>query len=111
MPDANIGIVCSQSDICVVDVDEPALQDAMLRRFGDTPLIVRTGRGRFQNYYRSAGDIVSRDLRHLEGIDVEIKASGSIVVAPPSVNFKTGGQYQFERGGVETLQDSRGQTC
>jgi len=51
---ANIGILCGLSQVIVVDIDDAALFRPMLKRFGDTPLIVATRRG-YQLCYRARG--------------------------------------------------------
>ena len=104
---ANIALVTGLSGINVLDIDEPDLLPQMRRRFGDSPLIVKTaGRGGFQIYYRSNQHVRLTDLRYTEGLPVEIKAAGSIVIAPPSHNPKTGRNYEFVEGdfSVETLR-------
>jgi hypothetical protein len=103
---ANAGVVCGLSHVVVVDIDEPDLLDPMLRRFDKTPLIIKTGgRGGYQAYYRDPGNIRPRDLRKSEGLAVEIKAAGSIVVVPPSINFKTGRPYTFHAGDFSVLPE------
>lgn len=104
-PDANIGIVTGLSKLAVVDVDEPyekALADA-LYRFGPSPLISRTGRGRFQAYYKGHPALRPHDFRHSENKALELKVDGNIVIAPPSVNFETGGVYEFIEGRIEDV--------
>jgi hypothetical protein len=105
--DANVALVTGPSNINVLDIDDPDLLPAMRRRFGDSPLIVRTaGRGGFQIYYRSDKDVRLTDLRSTEGLAVEIKTAGGIVIAPPSRNPKTGRNYEFVEGdfSVKTLR-------
>ena len=41
--EANVAVVCGLSQLNVVDVDDPSLIEGMLQRFGDTPLITKTG--------------------------------------------------------------------
>lgn len=97
-PDANVGLVTGLSGLVVVDIDEAELLEPMLRRFGETPLIVKTGSGHFQAYYRETPGVTASDLRYSEGVPIEIKARGTIVIAPPSVNFETGGKYECYKG-------------
>jgi hypothetical protein len=104
---ANVALVTGPSHINVLDIDDPDLLQAMRHRFGDSPLIVKTaGRGGYQIYYRQSAHVKLTDLRSSEGIPVEIKAAGSIVVAPPSRNPTTGRNYEFVEGdfSVETLR-------
>ena len=104
---ANVALVTGLSEINVLDIDDPDLLPQMRRRFGDSPLIVKTaGRGGYQIYYRSNKHVRLTDLRYTEGLPVEIKAAGSIVIAPPSQNPKTGRNYEFVEGdfSVETLR-------
>jgi Bifunctional DNA primase/polymerase, N-terminal len=105
-PDANLAILVGASRLNIADVDEPGdkpLADA-LARFGDTPIIARTGgRGGFQLWYRASPDIRPHDFRNSEGLPLEIKADGNIAVAPPSINAKTGRRYEFIRGSLDDI--------
>lgn len=104
---ANIGLVCGPSRINVLDIDDPQLFRAMVKRFGDTPLIVRTGgRGGWQLFYRSHPNVSPIDFRSSEGIEVEIKARKNIVIVPPSVSPRTGRSYEFVEGDLaaETIR-------
>jgi hypothetical protein len=85
------------SGITVVDVDtrdEAAWRDAV-RRFGETRIMVRTGSGNLQLWYRYAGE--GRKIR-VEGC-VDILGSGQ-VLAPPS---ERGQGYQLIRGTLDDL--------
>ena len=94
--DANVGLLTGASDLNVLDIDDPALLHPMSKRFGESPLIVRTaGRGGYQLYYRASPHVQPSDLRLTEGIAVEIKARGNIVIAPPSRNQIRAGQRGY----------------
>ena len=101
----NIGIACGASNIVVIDIDDVALVEAMLARFGDTPVIVESPSGGLHLYYRANATIRSRNLRASEGLAVDIKATGGFVVVPPSINPASGNSYQFLRGGWDQLQN------
>ena len=106
---ANIALVTGLSGINVLDIDEPDLLPQMRRRFGDSPLIVKTaGRGGFQIYYRSNQHVRLTDLRYTEGLPVEIKAAGSIVIAPPSHNPKQVATTSLSKA---TLASKRSASC
>jgi hypothetical protein len=99
-PSANIGVLTGLSGVTIVDVDEPAIVDDMLRRFGTTPLIMVTPRGGSHLWYRSAGER-STDLRASEGLAVDVKAAGGLVAVPPSVAWAgpaAGRPYAFVAG-------------
>ena len=101
-PTANLALVCGPSRLVVLDIDEPSLLKPMIRRFGDSPLQVKTaGRGGFQLYYRSSKAILPCDLRATEGLEAEIKASGNIVVTPPSRHLETGRHYEIIEGAFD----------
>jgi hypothetical protein len=89
-PDANIGILCGLSNVTVVDIDDPTLIDTMIERCGDTPLKTATPSGGRHLWYQDNGECCS-NLRGLEGLDVDVKATGGLVVAPPSV--RPAGEY------------------
>lgn len=101
--DHNIGVDCGQSDITVIDLDTPDLHTLrfMLDELGHTPLIVRTPRGGFHLYFRSAGeacgsfgDHPDENWRRIKG---DVKGRGGLVVAPPSV--RPDGAYTFHTAG------------
>ena len=83
----------------VLDIDDLALLHPMRKRFGDTPLIGKTaGRGGYQLYYRASPHVRAADLRATDGIPVEIKAGGNIVITPPSRSPITGREYELIEG-------------
>ena len=99
-PDAPaIGFMCgSRSRITVLDIDckdERVLADA-LDRHGKTGVIVRSGGGNFQAWYRHAGE--RRLIRPRRGVPIDV-LGGGFVVAPPSRVAK--GQYQFIQGSLD----------
>lgn len=101
--DANVAIIL---DLCnppltVVDVDDPALINAMLDRFGPTPLQVNTPSGGRHLYYKHDNE---KQNNRLEDMKVDIKAGRGYVIVPPS--FTRIGAYDFESGSwsdVKTL--------
>jgi hypothetical protein len=100
---ANIGIIPSLSGLTVADVDEGGKDaEAIIRRAGDTPLIIRTPSGGVHLYYRSNGER-SANLRP-DGLAVDVKGSSAgIVIVPPSYRPSTGISYRFERGTWDDL--------
>lgn len=98
-PGANVAIVTgAPSKLAVVDVDDAALLTPALDRFGDTPLIVSTPSGGFHAYYRFAGEASDNRVLRSEGLAIDIRADGGLIVAPPSRNFLNGRAYSFFRG-------------
>lgn len=90
-------------DLVVIDcdVDDIGLVAQMEARFGESPVHVKTPRGRHL-YYRSGGDVPS--LRG-EGLPVDVKTGGrSYVVGPVSVR-PDGGFYDPAKGvlGIDLL--------
>src|SRR5262245_2784079 len=74
--DANIGIIPSLSGLTVADVDEGGKDaEEIIRRAGDTPLIIRTPSGGFHLYYRSNGER-SANLRP-DGLAVDVRGSSA----------------------------------
>ena len=90
-----------RSKITVVDIDAPdedLLRDT-LKRYGDTPLITRTGSGGFHCYYRHKDE--GRKVRPDPNVPVDI-LGGGVVAAPPSMGSKE--PYRLIRGTIEDLQ-------
>jgi hypothetical protein len=82
-PDANIGIVTGPAwKITVVDVDDPKILGAVLKRFGESPIWVDTPRGGTHLYSRSDGEGCA-DLR--PELNADVKGRGGIIAVPPSV--------------------------
>src|SRR5215204_2973854 len=90
-----------RSQITVLDVDtndERTLSDA-LARHGASPLIVRSGSGNWQAWYRHCGE--GRHVRPW-GHDLPIDVlGGGYVVAPPSAGAR--GRYQIVQGSLDDL--------
>jgi Bifunctional DNA primase/polymerase, N-terminal/Primase C terminal 1 (PriCT-1) len=99
-PNANIGVLTGLSGITVVDVDDPKLVEPMVLRCGRTPLATRTPRGGVHLWYRSNGEPCGT-LRDSEGLAVDIKAAGGMVVVPPSI--RNGRAYTFAWGSWSDL--------
>jgi len=101
-PDATaIGfMVGKRTGLTILDVDSPdyrVLADA-LHRHGETPVIVRSGSGNYQAWYRNNGE--KRLIRPEPDWPLDILGAG-FVVAPPSRGIK--GDYQFIQGDLDDL--------
>ena len=96
------GFACgSKSNITVLDVDTPderVLADA-LDRHGATPLIVRSGSGNHQAWYRNNGE--GRRVRPDPALPIDILGNG-YVVAPPSQGSR--GRYTIVQGSLDDLE-------
>lgn len=93
--DANIGIPDgSCGGITRIDVDDPDLMDTALKRFGDTPIKVKTPSPGFHLWYRANGE---RRIIRLDGVRIDVLGHGGYGVAPPSIN-PLKGLYIFIEG-------------
>jgi hypothetical protein len=96
-----IGFMCGRrSGVTVLDwdsTDERGFADA-LNRHGQTPIIVRSGSGHLQGWYRHAGERRLIRPRRDDPIDI---LGGGFVVAPPSRVAR--GSYQFIQGSLDDL--------
>jgi DNA-binding XRE family transcriptional regulator len=100
----NIGVLAGLSNLTIVDIDDAAVLDSMLERFGPTPLVIETPSGGRHCYYRAAGE-GCHNLRG-DGLAVDVKGVGGFVVAPPSVRPSgphAGTAYRFFRGSWDDL--------
>jgi hypothetical protein len=91
----------ARSKITVLDVDsrdEKILANA-LDQHGQSPLIVRSGSGKFHVYYRHAGE--HRRIRPWKGLPIDLLGAG-YVVAPPSKSAQ--GQYEIIQGRLDDLE-------
>jgi len=95
------GYYCGRRNgITVLDVDttdERVLADAM-KCHGQTPVVVRTGSGKFHALYRFNNE--RRAIRAWEGKPIDLLGAG-LAIAPPSVVAK--GQYQIIQGHLDDL--------
>jgi len=102
-PTANVGVLTGLSGYTVVDIDDPALTDRMLARFGATPLKTATPRGGVHLWFKYNGE---RSRIQLDGLKVDVKAKGGMVVVPPSIRptgEHAGKVYGFREGSWEDL--------
>lgn len=90
----------ARNKITVVDIDSPdeRILAGALDRFGSTPVIVRSGGGNFQAWYRNNGE--GRRIRPDPRSPIDILGNG-FTVAPPSQG--TRGRYEFVEGGLDDL--------
>ena len=98
--DDNIGILTGvRSDVFVVDVDDPDQEDAMIARFGDTPIATATPSGGVHLWYRWKDERLGK----LPGVD--LKGAGGFIVCPPSTRRegKHRGKAYYFRGCPRSL--------
>ena len=102
--DENIAFIAGKrSGITVLDIDDPSPKalNTALARFGESPIIVKTGSGKWHAYYRYNGE--QRLIRPTENIDI---LGDGICVAPPSVRpDKNNTAYEFVAGDLNDLSD------
>jgi hypothetical protein len=103
--DANVGVLCGKrSGISVVDVDTTDDRELqwVLDTFGASPVIERTGVGKFHVYYRHAGE--GRRIRAFKNCghgEIDLLGSSGFFVAAPSIHPDTGKPYIFETGSMD----------
>lgn len=78
--------------------DGAALFRPMLKRFGDTALIVATRR-RYQLWYRAPAGEQPADFRRRQGFEVEIKSCGNCC-CPPSLEPRDGPSLSLWTKGI-----------
>lgn len=96
----SFGFACRRNRITVLDVDAPderLLADA-LDELGPTPLVVRSGSGNFQAWYRNNDE--GRRIRPDPSRPIDILGDG-YVVAPPSQGAR--GLYSLIQGCLDDL--------
>jgi len=103
-PEANIGILLGEaSGIVVLDDDANRNPEEIFREFGYTPIYVRTPSKGGHYYYRLNGEVST----NIGSRKLEIKSTGTIVIAPPSVSPKNGRAYEFLGAGfgIDFIED------
>ncbi len=102
-PDSNIGLLTGkQSGVTVVDIDDVSLLDPIIKRCGESQIIVETPKKGFHLYYQYNGEHKG-DLRD-EGLSVDIQGDSAFVVASPSINPKQNKSYRFIKGGLDDIR-------
>jgi hypothetical protein len=89
--------------LTVIDIDDAAVIDAVIARFGPTPLQIATPSGGLHLYYRSSGE---RCATLRPSLPVDIKGIGGYVVAPPSIRLNgefAGRRYDIVIGSWDDL--------
>jgi Bifunctional DNA primase/polymerase, N-terminal/Primase C terminal 1 (PriCT-1) len=89
-----------RSGLTILDIDtndERVLADALLKH-GKTPIIVRSGSGNHQAWYRHNGE--SRLIRPFDDKPIDV-LGGGFVVGPPSRGAKS--RYQFIEGDLNDI--------
>ena len=100
--DNAFGFACKRNRLTILDVDtndERVFADALAKN-GPTPIIVRSGSGNWQAWYRSSGE--PRKVRPDPSKPIDILGDG-FVVAPPSEGSKA--PYEFVEGSLEDIAD------
>jgi hypothetical protein len=95
-------VLGARSKITVLDVDtrdEGVLADA-LSRHGQTPIIIRSGSGHHQAWFKHAGERRDTSTWRRRGLPIDI-LGGGFVVAPPSHGSL--GPYQFVQGSLDDV--------
>lgn len=90
-----------RSNITIVDIDDPGNEDLLrevLRRYGDTPMITKTGSGGFHCYYRHGGE--ARKIRFDPQMPVDVLGGGVAAAAPSKGSGKA---YELIRGSLDDL--------
>jgi hypothetical protein len=103
---ANLGILTGASGLTVVDCDTPGKLLELVTLFGETPIVITTPRGGLHLYYRSRGE--ASGVVVIDGLKIDIKAAGGMVVAPPSARLMDDGtvrSYRFLEGNWEWVQN------
>jgi hypothetical protein len=89
-----------RNGITVLDVDttDEKVLAAALDRHGHTPIIVKTGSGKYHALYRHNGE--RRSIRAWKGLPIDLLGAG-LCIAPPSIVAK--GQYEIIEGHLDDL--------
>lgn len=101
-PDANVGILPGLSGLWVADVDSADQVTEVEGLLGPTPLHVITSRGAHL-YYARPCERVPGTLRRY-GLNVDLKAGNSVVIAPPSIH-ESGHRYRHKKADWSVLDD------
>ncbi|MCD8566795.1 MAG: bifunctional DNA primase/polymerase [Alphaproteobacteria bacterium] len=104
-PKANVGLLTGAvSGLTVVDIDtgKPEIINQMVSHFGDTPIKIKTPSGGMHLYYRFNDE---QSHTGIEGLPVDVRASGGYVIAPPSVHPRSQSVYKFMEGSINKVKN------
>jgi Bifunctional DNA primase/polymerase, N-terminal len=102
-PEADaLGFSVERAGLCVVDIDAPdeRLLCDTISEYGPSPIVVRSGSGNHQIWYRRNGE--ARAIRPDKSRPIDI-LGGGFVVAPPSRGAR--GDYAFISGSLADLSN------
>ncbi|MCH7832930.1 MAG: bifunctional DNA primase/polymerase [Proteobacteria bacterium] len=101
---ANLAFMCGRRNrITVLDVDTPdrTAFDRAVKECGPTPVLIQTGSGKYQAWYRHNGE--KRKIRPIEGEAIDV-LGGGMVIAPPSIRPDLDGKaYRFLDGSLDDV--------
>lgn len=96
--DCNLAVITGRlSGLVVVDCDSEHDSLWWQATYPWTRLSVTTGRGGAHYYYRYPQDLV-RNRSRLFGRNIDLRAEGGLVIAPPSIHPETERAYQWKNG-------------
>ncbi|MCA9136275.1 MAG: bifunctional DNA primase/polymerase [Planctomycetales bacterium] len=84
---SNVGVVTgSVSGVVVVDCDSIVATEDWVASFPNSPMVVYTGRGGTHHYYQLPKNTEIGNRIKLFSKDIDLRAEGGYVVAPPSIH-------------------------
>jgi len=98
----NIAIICGppSADLVVLDFDNMAIYPQFFdKKLEDETIVVKTGSDKRHVYVRTDKSVKSFKIPKL---GLEIRSSGNIVIAPPSLH-PSGQQYEFVNPDIKTI--------
>ena len=97
----NIGLLTN--GMVLIDLDDPALAELVLKECGDTPHKVRTPRGGIHLGYRRRMGIVLKNVVKVKGLEIDIRTDGGLEMIP---NSTTGhGSYSWLGEGLFPISE------
>ncbi|MFC3118187.1 bifunctional DNA primase/polymerase [Jhaorihella thermophila] len=99
-----LGIVMGKSS-GLTEIDVDAVGDAWLalavKRFGETPITIRTASGKAKLWYRHNGE--GRRIRPFDDLPIDV-LGGGFTIAPPSWREDLAAAYIYRTGGLDSLE-------
>lgn len=106
--DANLAFITGKrTGLTVLDIDtpDPKALNTAIARFGETPIIIQTGSGKYHAWYKHNGEgRMTKPLKSEPGFEyIDILGAG-ICIAPPSVRPDyAGAAYRWIQGDLDDI--------
>src|SRR5690606_18014370 len=99
-PFQQFAVITGASGVVVLDCDDEASAEWVVRSCPDTPMLVETPRGGVHAYYRENPELPIGPRQKVLGMALDIKARMSLAIAPDAWSRQHQRRWRFAAGPV-----------